>query len=421
MSQRIEHDPAAGGSPPGRGRRVVAGIFRLVLSLGFLAAGGALALHYLETAPEAKKQPPARRAALVEVASVQFSAHRVTVEAMGTVIPARVVELHPRVSGEVVWVSGQLAPGGILRQGEPLLRLDTTDYELALQRLRTNLARAEADLAVERGNQTIARREFELLGEVVGEGDQALLLRKPQLAAAQAVIDGVRAEIARAEVELERTTLLVPFNALVRARGVDVGARVTPSTVLATLVGTDTYWVEAAVPVQRLKWLDIPRSAAEQGPAARVFDAAAWGDNRSRMGRVVRLAAELQEAGRMARLLVAVEDPLGLRNSKGDALRMLLGSFVRVAIDGQRLARVVALDRPLLRPDDTVWVRDREGTLDIRPVEVVFRHRDRVMIAGGLAEGEQLVVSDLPAPVQGMPLRLPEVETQPAASREGSR
>ncbi|MDT8342760.1 MAG: HlyD family efflux transporter periplasmic adaptor subunit, partial [Longimicrobiales bacterium] len=169
---------------------------------------------------------------------------------MGTVVPARVVELHPRVSGEVVWVSGQLAPGGRLRQGETLLRLDTTDYELALQRLRTHLARAEADLAVEQGNQAIARREFELLGEVVGEADQSLLLRKPQLDAARATVDGVQAEIARAEVELERTTLRVPFNALVRSRAVDVGARVTQSTVLATLVGTDTYWVEAAVPVR---------------------------------------------------------------------------------------------------------------------------------------------------------------------------
>ncbi|HSH68850.1 MAG TPA: efflux RND transporter periplasmic adaptor subunit [Deferrisomatales bacterium] len=421
MSRPTDHDTAFASIFPGRGRRVATGIFRAVLAVGLLAGGGAMALHYLETAPEAKKRAPSRRAALVEVEPVRFSSHRVTVEAMGTVVPARVVELHPRVSGEVVWVSGQLAPGGLLRQGEPLLRLDTTDYELALQRLRTDLARAEADLAVEQGNQAIARREFELLGEVVGEADQSLLLRKPQLDAARAAIDGVQAEIARAEVELERTTLRVPFNALVRSRAVDVGARVTQSTVLATLVGTDTYWVEAAVPVRQLKWLDIPRSAAEQGPAVRVFDAAAWGEGRSRTGRVVRLAAELQEAGRMARLLVAVEDPLGLHNAKGDPLRMLLGSFVRVAIDGQRLARVAALERPLLRPDDTVWVRDGEGNLDIRPVEVVFRHGERVMIASGLAEGEQLVVSDLPAPVQGMPLRLPEMESQPTASREGSR
>jgi hypothetical protein len=49
---------------------------------------------------------------------------------------------------------------------------------------------------------------------------------------------------------------------------------------------------------------------------------------------------------------------------------------------------------------------DADDELEIRPVEIVFRGETEVCVSGGLAAGERLVVTDLPAPVAGMPLRL---------------
>ena len=59
---------------------------------------------------------------------------------------------------------------------------------------------------------------------------------------------------------------------------------------------------------------------------------------------------------------------------------------------------------------------DAEDKLDIRPIEIAFRDRDRVLISGGIKTGERLVVSRLATPVQGMPLRTPTASGREAAS-----
>lgn len=243
-------------------------------------------------------------------------------------------------------------------------------------------------------------------------------MRKPQLETARARLKAARARLDQARLDLERTVIRAPFPAVVQQREVNLGARVAANASLLTLFGTDEYWVEVVVPVQQLHWLDIPRKAGERGSPVRVYDAAAWGEGVYRRGRVLRLGADLEEQGRLARLLVAVEDPLGLRMEESERARLFVGSYVRVEMEGRRLESVATLDRSLLRDGDRVWIMNAENRLEIRPVEIVFRHRDRVLISGGIRAGERLVASGLAAAVAGQPLRTKEMVGE---QKEGER
>jgi hypothetical protein len=129
-----------------------------------------------------------------------------------------------------------------------------------------------------------------------------------------------------------------------------------------------------------------------------VEDTAAWGHGVAREGRVIRLLPALEAEGRLARLLVAVNDPLA-------EPELLLDSYVRVAIEGRPLAGVVALDRALLRDGDATWILRDDGTLEIRALAIAFRGAERVLVRDGLRDGERIVTTDLSAPVDGMPLR----------------
>ena len=182
-----------------------------------------------------------------------------------------------------------------------------------MRQLTTDVAKAESDLQLEQGNQLVAQKEYKLLGETVSDVEKALMLRRPQLENLRATLEAAQAKLEQARVDLARTQIKAPFNAVVQARSADVGARASESTVLATLVGTDAYWVEVSVPVSQLRWIRIPQTDGDQGALVRVYDSAAWGDGVFRQGRVVRLEADLEEQGRMARLLVRVEDPLSLQ------------------------------------------------------------------------------------------------------------
>lgn len=398
-------------TPPDRLGRRGSLLLRYLLPLLILAGAVLVAFWLMKTGPKAKPKPKERQATLVEVQPVHVGPQRTTIHAMGTVKPAREVTLMPQVSGEVIEIAPQFIPGGMLAAGEQLLRIDPTDYRIAVAQLESEVARVEAEIQQEQGRQMVARREYELLGEDVSDEEKALMLRQPQLDTLKSSLDAARARLQQARINLERTTIRAPFNAIVQARRVNLGTRVTPSAVLVELVGTDTYWVELSVPVSQLRWLRLPGALGEKGSAVRIYDEAAWGPEAYREGRLLRLAASLEPEGRMARLLVEVADPLARQKAQANSPRMIVGAYVRAEIAGQPVESAANIPRRLVRDGDTVWIMDDEGRLEIRPLDILFRGRDEVLVPQGLTEGERLVVTDLSAAVEGMRLRLREEAT----------
>lgn len=417
MNSETPHSGPAGPKPPTSQRQPLSWgvlLVRIVLPLLILATGVAAGYLLLQSGPQARPQPLPRTAALVEVEPVSFQQQTASIEGMGTVRPARQVELKPRVAGEILELGPGLVPGGIVRQGQALVRIDPADYELALRQARSEVARAEADVAAEQGNQMVALQEYELLGEQVSEEELALMLRKPQLESLQAALEAARTRVDQAQLALKRTQVVAPFDAVVISRDANVGSRVNESTPLATLVGIDEYWVEALIPVNQLKWIRIPSADKDAGSMAKVFDRVAWGPEEYRTGRVIQLAAGLEEQGRMARLLIRVDDPLGLAESP-PAPRLLLESYVRIEIEGEPLPPSVAVERAYFRGHDRVWIMTDDFRLDIRPVEIAYRGREHIFVTGGLQPDDRLIVSDIPSPVPGMALRLRQQDSSPAA------
>lgn len=385
-----------------------------VIVLIVLAAGLATAVILVKSSPRARPQVPPPQATLVEVKPAAISSHRVSIQAMGTVTPSQQIDLRPRVSGEILEISDDFLPGGYFDEGELIVQIDPADYELAVRQMRKNVADALTEMKLEEGNQTVVQKDLELLGEVVAEEDLELVLRQPQLARARASVDAAEAQLNRARLDLERTAITAPFNTIVQSRSVNIGTQVGPSNSIATLVGTDSYWVEVSVPVDKLKWIQIPRATGGKGSMVTITDAAAWPAGTSRTGHVFRLAADLEPEGRMAKLFVTVDDPLSLKPGNADNPRLLLGSFVRAVIEGSEIGESIVVGREVVRGGDTLWIMNEDKTLDIRPVEIAFRGPDEVVITGGVEAGERIITSQIASPVAGMPLRTAD-DPQPAA------
>ena len=370
-----------------------------------LLAGVVAAMVLMQSGPSAKREPPPRQARLVETQPVVIGSALTRIDAMGTVMPAESVTLQPQVGGEVVSVSDELEPGGLFNAGDEMLRIDPRDYELAVLQAESEVAQARSSLQLEQGQQAIAKREFEILNESLQDDDRDLVLRKPQLESVRAELALASARLERAKLDLQRTRVRAPFNAIVESKAVDVGARVTTTNTLAILAGTDACWVEVSVPVGELKWITIPRGNAVAGSRVRISNPVAWGADAFREGQVIRLAGELEEEGRMARLIVKVDDPFTLKPENSDKPVMLMGSYVSVEIEGRSLEQVATIAREYVRDGDRLWIMGADTTLEIRKVDIVFRGYDQVFVADGISAGEHLVITDLAAPVAGMPLR----------------
>ena len=412
MTDATERDP----QEPGRGAGRAATVLACVL---VLLAGAGLTWLIFSTEPESERVASTRTTAMpVEVVTAEQGDFRPVIEVMGTVRAARDITLRPRVEGEVVERSDSFTPGGFARKGDILLRLDPRDYEIALKQAKSDLRRANADLAIERGRQDVAQQDYELLEGSLSPENKDLVLRKPQLDTARAAVESASADVERAELDLKRTRIRAPFDARVISREVNVGSQVSPGDGLARLVGTDTYWVEATVPLEKLARLDVPETPEEKGSRVRIRNQGAWPEGAHRTGRLDRLVGTLEKDTRMARVLVSVRDPLA-RKESGPVL--MLGSYVRARIRGGEIADVVRLSRDHVRKQDTVWVMD-EGRLEVRSVDIAFRDGEHAYIESGLKGGERVVVSQLTAVEEGKALRLKDgspVNAEQAANSTG--
>jgi RND family efflux transporter MFP subunit len=408
----IPQDQTSAGEIRRSPNRIARFFLHILLPLIALACGIAITFYLLETKPKAKPGKRPSTAMLVEVQKVVSGPQPVFLEAMGEIIPARQVEIRPRVSGEITQVSKDFLPGGFFNANQSMLSIDGTDYELVVRQLESEVARVESDLALEMGNQRIAQRELALLGEAVSNEEKALILRKPQLDKLYATKTFAESKLAQARLNLERTDIAAPFNGIITSRMVDTGAKISESTVLATLVGTDAFWLQLTLPEEQLQWVKIPSNSEDEGSSVKIFSQGSTTNN-PRVGQVIRLSAALEEQGRMAQLLVRVDDPLCLKDENRDKPKLLLGSYVRAEIDGITIASGVRLDRSHIHEGNSVWLMDNKGLLDIRQVDVIFRGRNHVIVNGGMKDTERLVTSALSSPVAGIPLRLQQKDEAP--------
>lgn len=384
-------------------------VLKTAVTLGILALGVAAAWYFLRQPPQVQRgQRQAKQAVVVQTAALAPTTVQARITAMGTVVPAQQTIMRAQVSGTVRHTHPQWGPGGRVRQGQTLVRIDPREYRFAVRRKQSALRQAEAELALEQGQQEIARQEWQMAQNTDNATivDSALALREPQLQKARAQIESARADLEQAQLDLKRTTVTAPFDGLIRERSVDQGSFVGVQGQLATLVGTKAYWVQARVPVGQLETMRIPPGEA-QGTPVTVHSQTGSG---SWQGRVLRCTGSLSGQARMAEVLIEVPDPLGRTQDKQPAL--LLGDYVEVAIRGRQFEQVATLPRFAVRQKDTVWLYT-EGQLDIRAVDVLWKNATDIVAPFTFADATRLVTSDLATPVQGMRLRRAEAVSGP--------
>ncbi|MBF0259882.1 MAG: HlyD family efflux transporter periplasmic adaptor subunit [Desulfamplus sp.] len=436
-------------------------ILRVILPILIIGAGAAFAKHLYDTKPVAKRIKPVIQPPLVDTITLQKTDHTVVISAMGKVMPSRTISLKARVSGFIIETSEEFIPGGIYRKGETILKLDPNDFQLVVKQQEAMLEKAQASLKLEMGKQEVARAELRLMQHTSGKSisDPNLALRVPQLEQIKADISSIRVDLERARLNLERTLIKAPFNCMVMDTNVESGSQISSQDTLAALSGIDEYRVEATVPVDQLVWIDFPldsfvktknasesvvsgkagiiagkvKASDQTGIAAGEATASSKagivkkaGNTRGsdvilttqdgvvRQGEVIRLLGSLSDQSRLARILIRIEDPLLLKQDKKTPL--LIGSYVQVDIQGKSIENVFRLPRAAVRDGNKIWLvenlnnKDSERTeksiLVVKNIDVLWKDSESIFIRNGIEPGQNLVVSELSSPVNGMAVKM---------------
>lgn len=312
-----------------------------------------------------------------------------------------------QVDGRVVEMAGDLAVGTLVEKGTLLVQIDTTDFEIAIQKSKANIAAAEATLTeldrqeansrrlleVERRIRDVTQAEYDRINNLVERGtstaaaldtvQKSLLAQEnavinltntldlfpAQRASAEATLAVRQAELAEAQRGLENTTMIAPFRGRVSEAAVEQGQFVRTGEQLLTLEAIDA--VEVVASFQPQAFSSVIQTALRQTlqqsnqiDTTKVVDyLKAAGVNAFVRLEVAdfdaRYPAELlrfrgtidNETGTIG-LAVRVRDPL-LTDGETQRPPLSVGGFVSVVLETRAPEGTIAIPRTAVHQDDS--------------------------------------------------------------------
>ncbi len=402
-------------------KSITKSIFVFVVSALIILGGISTAWYMISTAPVAKKRPPAPLSALVRVQPLELKDSVVKISAMGTTLPVEGLYLKPKITGIVQGFGDNYGSGCVVKKGEPLIYIENIDQRATYDLAQAVLIQSQANLDIEIGSQAVAKRELELLQnsnigakiEFENQADADLALRKPQLKIAQAAVDIAKANVETAKNDFEYTLLKAPFNAFIDNNVTTLGMHASPTTTLCDVYGTDSFWVDATVTYETLKFLEIPNWSTDEkkGSLAKIHLKGTDGLVGSRVGDVRRMRSLLRDGDNMVRLMILLEDPLCLNEENKGKEKILLHATVDVEIHGKELKNVYEIPRSAWREDKEIWIVDENKKLKKMTPKLIWRTKNSVFIdPEGIPNGTQIITSTLSLSVDGLALNIIEEE-----------
>ena len=378
---------------PSAFKRLVAPALVIAASIGIYWV-----LHASKPLPEKSEEIP--RPLSVYTTPVEQRDITLQVIARGEVRARTDIDLVAQVGGRIVSVSSEFTEGGRFKPGDSLLKIEDTDYQLALRQAEARVAEAHVRAEQAVADADVARKQLRNQPKA-----SALALKKPQVAEARARLEAAQADLEQARLNLRRTDISLPFTGRLTETSADIGQYIIPGTVVAHAFGTDMVEVRLPLDDAQLASLALPIGfVAEQGQALTVaLTAQVAGKEQQWNGKLVRLDASVDPDTRMLYAIVEVADPYG-SNAAASGMPIAVGLYVQAAIQGRQLRAAQTIVRDALRAGNIVFVVDQQNQLQIRQVDVIHTDADIAVISSGLQTGELVVTSPVRNPVPGMAL-----------------
>ena len=366
---------------------------------------GTIALVLLAFAkPKPEPAPIADDTAHVKVTVTQAKPQtvRLAVTAHGTVVPKREIDMVAQVSGQIVNVDPVFVDGGFFNHSQVLIQIDDRDYKITLLNAKARLAEAARQLAEEEGRSRVAKREWRDLGN---QKANDLFIRKPHLAAAQANLESARGDVAKAELNLERTKITVPFDGRIKQIYADLGQYVTTGSRLATVYDSTVAEVRLPLTEKQAALINLPltrstpaeiageeHSGTEQ-PSVTITGSVA-GKTYQWQGTLARTDAFVDADSRMYYAVVEVADPFSVQNTSNAVQAPLLpGLFVEAEIAGKELDNVMILPRSALFQRDKIVTLNGDNAIEHRPVNVLRKSESHVWVQAETLLADNTLIS----------------------------
>ena len=369
----------------------------LIILLGLLL----LTALFFFNDPEANRTRPQQpKPMAVEVLTLSRSDFQVMIESYGTVQPRTQSMLVAQVSGQVININPAFRDGGFFAKGDVLLEIDPRDYIANVKIAKASLVDAQQVLMEETARGQQAEKDWQRLGR--DEEPSDLVLRKPQMLAAEARLASASANLDKAKLDLERTRIRAPFAGRTLKNLVDLGQVVSMNAQLGEIYATDAVEIRLPIRNRDLAYVTLPESYANgqpqdsTGPAVTLQSQLIEGE--SWQGRIVRTESAIDASARQLHVVAQIDDPFrdSTLDSKSDPAQrpIKIGQYVSAHVTGSVLKDVLDI------PVDSIYQASYvytvvDGLLQRRDINIAWQNGERAVVSAGLNAGDQLVVTPL--------------------------
>ena len=350
----------------------------------------------------AKEEVKQRVVPAVEVVEVTAADHAVKISTQGVVESARETRLAAEVGGRVMEISPSFKRGGVVKKGERLVQIDPADYRSALAAAEVRRAEAELALELEKARVEQAQLDWAKLGSG-SDPLNALVLREPYLAAAEASAASAVEAAAKARRDVERTEILAPFDASLRSANAEVGGVVAPGTMVAELYASGD--LEVRLPLSLEDFGFLARAVDGKVTGEIVLKGKIGADEYTWKAEMARVDPEISRETLSAHIAVKALP------TEGSVFPLPpVGLFVNAEIAGKTLGDIKEIPRRALMEGNRAIVVMAGNKIAFRDLTIPRLTRATALVSGGLEAGDRVVLTRLSAPVAGMEV---EIEKDP--------
>ncbi len=390
----------------------------------------------------------------VEVITAKKIPFRARAMGYGNVEPAILLKARTEISGKISYIHPDLKKGASLAKDTVVLRIEPTTFEFSrdqskagltsvqssLKQLEIEEASAKRSLDIARKNLDISQKELDRfrilwdkrvitrskmdaeeqkvlqLSQQVEELEGKLATYASRKSATQAQIKKSKTQLAQSQDTLGRTEITLPFDARIGTVSVEKGEFVAVSNLLFEALGTQAVEINAQLPVtqfspliaglgkesvnlQRPEDLQIAFSQMQIGANVSLV-----GDTRNTAkwsGELLRIGESIDPTRDTISLVVAVNNPYE-NIIPGKRPPLLKGMYV--AVEFYAPAReMIVLPRKALH-QGRVYVAGTDDKLQIRPVNILYKQEQLIVIGDGIKAGEKIIITDVIPVIEGLPI-----------------
>jgi len=295
-----------------------------------------------------------------------------------------------QVSGKINYVNKNFINGAYFKKGALLLKVDDLEYKADVKIAQAEEILAKQALLEEEAKGKIAQENWEKYNANVKPS--ALVLRTPQLKAAQATLEAANAKLIKAKIALQRTKIRAPYEGRIIQADVNIADVVSSNTQLAIIYSTKNIEVRLPISNKNLRLMDTGFALKEKS----LITLKASLTQKEYQAKIITREAKIDSTSKQAYLLARIF------NEKED---LLLSQYLEAKIPGNTIKNAIIIPNASIYQGKYVYI-EKKNFLYRKDITILWQDDEKSLITKGLNQNDNLVLTRLGLVSSGTKVKL---------------